>query len=270
MSTDTCPTNVATTASTIASAQAIQEQLNSALKDSGLSPTAINNLMTTVTNSITCDDECQRRKNADALKLKYEAAKANVKEAPFELTNAEKNYYEYVKGEEGYNKMMLERYTKTAKELKKKSLKKHQEIMKDIRILDRDLEATKLYERRMIELLQIRTQEYKQLKKAVDQELSSTETNDRKVEYEDHEYQGLHSVRKWITALYYFLIPCYLYFSDFFSAARYKNIITWILLVLYCIFPLLVNPISNFIFFLKDKINFYMNNKAHKNVYEDI
>ena len=166
--------------------------------------------------------------------------------------------------------MMLERYTKTAKELKKKSLKKHQEIMKDIRILDRDLEATKLYERRMIELLQIRTQEYKQLKKAVDQELSSTETNDRKVEYEDHEYQGLHSVRKWITALYYFLIPCYLYFSDFFSAARYKNIITWILLVLYCLFPLLVNPISNFIFFLKDKLNFYMNNKAPKNVYEDI
>ena len=95
-------TNVATTASTIASAQAIQEQLNSALKDSGLSPTAINNLMTTVTNSITCDDECQRRKNADALKLKYEAAKANVKEAPFELTNAEKNYYEYIEYKKTY------------------------------------------------------------------------------------------------------------------------------------------------------------------------
>lgn len=258
------------TADTIKTSQIIQKQLNEALEKSDLSPTAINNLLTTVSNSITCDDECQRRKNADALKLKYDAAKQNVKDAPFELTTAEKNYYEYIEGDEGYNKMLLERYTKTAKELKKKSLTKHEEIMKDINILYKDLETTRLYEKRMIELLKIRTQEYDQLKKAVDQDLASTETNDRKVEYEDHEYKGLHSVRTWTTALYYFLIPCYLYFSDFFSASRYKSVKTWILLVLYCLFPLLINPLADFIFFIKDQINFYMNNKAPKNVYENI
>jgi hypothetical protein len=150
------------TADTIKTSQIIQKQLNEALEKSDLSPTAINNLLTTVSNSITCDDECQRRKNADALKLKYDAAKQNVKDAPFELTTAEKNYYEYIEGDEGYNKMLLERYTKTAKELKKKSLTKHEEIMKDINILYKDLETTRLYEKRMIELKKIRTQEYDQ------------------------------------------------------------------------------------------------------------
>ena len=258
------------TAATIKSSEIVQQQLDAALKKSGMDPAAITNLLTTVSSSIVCDDECQKRKQIDALKLKYDAAKQNVKDAPFELKTAEKNYYEYAEGDEEYRKMLLERYTKTAKEMKKKSLIKHDEIMKDINILYKDLETTRIYEKRMIELLKIKTQEYDQLKQAVDQDLASTETNDRKVEYEDHEYQGLHSVRKWTTVFYYFLIPCYLYFSDFFAVARYKSVITWILLVIYCLFPLLINPLSKFIFFIKDQLNFYMNNKASKNVYEDI
>ena len=265
--TTSCPTS---TTSSIISSEKIQQELDDALEKSGLSKTSINNLLSSVANSITCDDECQKRENADKLKLKYDAAKDNLSNAPYEVNKTEKNYYEYIIGDDGYKKMLIDRYTKTAHDLKNKSIKKHDEIMKEIKVLYKDLEATKIYEKRMIELLKIRTQEFKQLKSAVEQDLGDTQKNDRKVDYENKEYKGLHNIRIWITVFYYLLIPLYLFLSDFFPAAKYKSIKIWILLILYCIFPLLINYISQLIFYLKDQINDYLDNKAPKNVYKDI
>ena len=221
-------------------------------------------------SQITCDDECQKRKQADALKQKYKDAKKNVTDAPFELTSAEKNYYEFIEGDDGYNQMLLNRYTKTARAMKKQSLEKHEKVMTDINVLEKDYDATKLYEKRMNELLELRMKQFKTLTKIVDKDIAEIETNDRKVIYEDHEYGSLHNTRKWTMAIYYFLVPCYLYFGKFFSAKKYKDIGTWILMVLYCVFPLLLNIIVGILFYLKHQIDYYLKNKAPKNVYENI
>ena len=78
------------TAATIKSGEIVQQQLDAALKKSGMDPAAITNLLTTVSSSIVCDDECQKRKQIDALKLKYDAAKQNVKPLRRIIMNTQK------------------------------------------------------------------------------------------------------------------------------------------------------------------------------------
>jgi len=247
-----------------------EQKMNAAFEKAGLPQNKINSLLDTIKSQITCDDECQKRKQADALKQKYNDAKKNVTDAPFELTTAEKNYYEFIEGDDGYNQMLLNRYTKTAKAMKKKSLGIHENVMTDIHVLEQDYEATKLYEKRMNELLELRMKQFKTLAKTVDKDIAETQTNDRKVIYEDHEFGSLHNTRKWTMSIYYFLVPCYLYYGKFFSAQKYKDIGTWILMILYCVFPLLLNVVVGILFYLKHQIDYYLKNKAPKNVYENI
>jgi len=247
-----------------------QQKINAAFEKAGLPQNKINSLLDTIKSQISCDDECQKRKQADLLKQKYKDAKQNVTDSPFELTTAEKNYYEFTEGDDGYNQMLLNRYTKSAKTMKKQSLEKHAKVMDEIYLLEQDYDATKLYEKRMNELLEIKMKELKTLENVVDTDISTTQTNDRKVIYEDHEYGTLHNTRKWTLAIYYFLVPCYLYFGKFFSEQKYTDITTWFLMILYCVFPLLINFIVGILFYLKHQMAYYLNNKAPKNVYENI
>lgn len=65
-------------------------------------------------NLLTCDAECRRNQQEDALYNDYLNAKKNVEQAPAILEEAERNFYEYSKGTEQFNKMKEQEYTSQA------------------------------------------------------------------------------------------------------------------------------------------------------------
>jgi uncharacterized membrane protein len=62
-----------------------------------------NSLITSASEAITCNSECQKQKKADTLKQKYLDSKINLLTAPNQVDVAEKNYVTFTKGELAYN-----------------------------------------------------------------------------------------------------------------------------------------------------------------------
>ena len=237
---------------------------------SELTQDKINTLISKVNNYTACDTTCRRNKDLQALKEKLSEAKNNLKNAPTAVETAEKNYYVFSEGEKGYEDRMLQRYTKTADLRKQKALTKHRELVKDITTMISDYNAETLYTQRMNELLEIKIKKNKNLKKQVDNNLSTTLTNDRRVTYEDKQLNGLHSMRKTMKYIYYSILVIYLIFGNFFKNSLYKKPIVWLYIILYIAFPFIINLISEFVFNLFHKIKYLLNNKAPKNVYTNL
>lgn len=237
---------------------------------SQLSQTQINNLIAKVNSYTDCDSTCRRNKNLQDLKDKLTTAKENLKNGPSSVSTAEKNYYVFSEGEKGYEDRMLQRYTKTADLRKQKALTKHKELIKDINTMINDYTAETLYTQRIDELLEIKIKENKKLKKQLDTDLSTTLTNDRRVTYEDKQLNGLHSFRKTMKYIYYSILVIYLIFGKFFKKALYKKPLTWLLIIIYIVFPFLINLISRLVFYLFHKMKYLLNNKSPKNVYTNL
>jgi hypothetical protein len=112
--------------------------------------------------------------------------------------------------------------------------------------------------------------ENKELKLAVDQEIGTTLTNDRKVDYEDQEFDWLKSVRGGLMLLYYLVLVLYLILGNFFRDSLYRNWKAWLAIVSYIAFPFTVYYIVLFIYAVVSKLHFFFTNKAPKNVYKNL
>ena len=244
-----------------------QNQINLALAEAGLPQNKLNALLALVRDRLSCDDNCLRERRQKELKLGLDTANRNLHDAPENVTDAEKKYYVFTKGKKGYQEMLFKRYTRKAQELKANALDKHSELMKQLYALNDDYAAETQYGYRMAELLKIREQENHELKQVIENEIAATETNDRKVVYEDYERDWLYSVRKGEILLYYLLIIFYLILGDFIPAGRYKSVRDWIILICVIVLPLLIQRISRLIFAIKDKLDYILENKAPKNVF---
>ena len=63
----------------------------------------INQMIQESSDALLCGPECQKAKTSASLLSIYEAAQENVKTAPYQLTDARKNYYVYTEGQYEYN-----------------------------------------------------------------------------------------------------------------------------------------------------------------------
>ena len=77
----------------------------------------INGLMAKSQQSLLCGPDCQKQKNLDELKQKYENAITNVNTAPQQLTDAKKKYFTALEGTAAYNKDVLADVTATAEQI---------------------------------------------------------------------------------------------------------------------------------------------------------
>ena len=186
----------------------------------------LNSLIDKISNSDNCDSTCRREKETETLKQKWLKAKQNLKSAPLRVQNAERKYYVFSEGEQGYDDMLFQRYTKTADMLKQNALAQHRDLMKNFKTMINDYNSETLYTQRMNELLKIKMKENKNLKSKLDQKLSNTLTNDRRVIYEDQQLTGLQYYRKIMTYIYFIFIVIYLIIGNFFK--EYKLSFSWI------------------------------------------
>ena len=247
-----------------------QAAINQALTDAGLPQNKINSLIELAKERLMCDSACQKEKKSADLKKKFEKAQTNLRDAPEDVSSAEKNYYVYAKGYPAYEDMLFDRYSKTAEELKKKSTQKHKKLMEEIDTYIKDYKAEVIYSKRMNELLKVRVKENRRLRIEIEDDIAVVQTNDRRVTYEDKELDSAATVRKTLRFLYYFMLVLWILLGDFFSKSRYANLKTWGLMAIYIAFPFAINKIIELIYYITGQVSYIIDNKGPKNVYASL
>ena len=232
-------------------------------KDSG----AMQSMFKNVSSMLTCDSDCQKRKKADELRRAWKSAAESEKNAPIMTSEAEKEYYVFTQGVPGYEKMLLQRYTKKAEGAKSIAQKSHKELVEELRALIADYTAETTSMKRMKELLRVRLDENKALKAAIDQDIAAVETNDRRVVYEDWAKGWLGTVGKALLWLYVITACVFIYKSPFIQSQGYKTVKGWLAPIALVVFPFIVKYISLLIWAISDKVSWFMDNKAPKDVF---
>lgn len=208
-----------------------------------------------------------------------EIAKNNYKKAKQQLITAKPLFIDAEKklflAENGqsmpeYTTMLINRYTTAAEGITSIATEKTNESIKNITSSIDDYRAVLIYYNKIDEFLKILEKENKKLKIQLENDLSSTETNDRNVVYEEHSREKLIDNRKIVYYLYYLVLVGYIIFGPFIKKQEYKNIIILILLIIYACFPLVVDYITAQLLNLYRYIKYIITNKLPKNVYINI
>ena len=160
-----------------------QQDLDNALIDAGLPQNKLNGLVAMISDKLICDSACQAQRNGDSLKKKWDLAQNNLKLAPERVDIAEKNYYVYTVGEQGYLDIIYQRNLNIAQQFKTGQINDYQTNFGDLTALLTTYNTDKDYDTRLTELLNIRTEEKKELEFKIDQYLAKVQTSGRKVVY---------------------------------------------------------------------------------------
>ena len=249
------------------SAKANEQMMAMMRKMAGKDSNAMQSMFQNVSSMLTCDSDCQKRRKADELRRAWKSAAESQKNAPIMTSEAEKEYYVFTQGVPGYEKMLLQRYTKKAEEAKSLAQKSHKELVEELRALIADYTAETISLKRMKELLRVRLDENKALKEAIDQDISAIETNDRRVVYEDWAKTWLGTVGKALLWLYIIVACVFIYKSPFIKSQGYKTVKGWLTPIALIIYPFILKYISLLLWILSDKVSWYMDNKAPKDVF---
>ena len=244
-----------------------QELIDQALINAGLPQNKLNGLVSMITDKLICDSACQKERNEKTLKKNWDLAQNNLKTAPEQVTETEKNYYIFTQGEKAYTDMIYERNLKIAQQFKTGTIDEHEKNLSELKVILKSYNSDKDYDNRLSELLKIRKDEEKELNSEIDKYISKVQTSGRKVVYEKTDMGWVNINRSFLLFIYYILFVYYLFVSDYFATAKYKDKKVWLLILAYFIFPLTINFISKKLFAIYDYIVYVFSNRKNKNVF---
>jgi hypothetical protein len=229
--------------------------------------------MSGVISSITCGEgsDCYKSKHNDYLKKIFDEKKVNLSDAPLELSRAEKNYYKYNGGQNGgnqiYNKLIIDRFARSAEQFKQNSIDKQQEFMANLAQTLKQYQAEVIFQIQMEKLLKFRQEENYNLTKNINYYEKIVQTSERKVVYENKNMDSLYIYRRMMLFIYYSCIIWFILFANFIPDKLYLKYTVWILIVLASIMPLMLNLLIKWIFFIFDVISYWLEDLPHKDVY---
>jgi len=213
------------------------------------------------------------RRNDELQKIWTDASN-NYKNAPFELSLAEKNFYEFNNGQPDgpdiYNMTIIDRFANTANDLKNNSIDKQQEFMANLTENLKQYQGEKLYSERTVQLFQVRQQENADLLKKIDMYNRILQTSERKVVYEVNDTTSLHTWRRVMLFLYYSALVSYIIFGNFIPDKLYLNKIVWLILVIVSLVPIILNLVIKWIFIIGSLIGYWLKEPPHKDVYSEL
>lgn len=229
----------------------------------------MNGIVANLQSMITCDSECQKRKNADELRRKWNNAKEDLATAPSNVQSTEQAYYVFTEGEVGYRQMLVDKYKNVANKTSASAKNTHKKLMDDLETLLGNYTAQVSSVNRLKELLQVRINENRELSLAQDNNISNVQTNDRRVVYENWAQKWLHTIKKIFLILYIALAIFFLYTGTFYQKNGYATIEGWIMPVVLTAFPFLIYMFVLRIGEMYNILNWYANNKVSKDVYSE-
>lgn len=215
------------------------DSITNNLKEEGLSPDVINNLMTQMNNLIRCGPTCQKNNKIDELKKKYEKAQEEVHSAPERLNNARKNYYEYAYGDNYYQEYEGKKGLEKAKKMKKKIKQRAKEQMEELEDTIKNNIALKKSEKHLRTLLDKLNVSNASMTNNMDKKISIAKTSDRKVYYENEEIENMQFYKNILRNIYRFLMAVYVFL--FFYRKKYQNKKDIIVILFFFISPYIID-----------------------------
>jgi hypothetical protein len=231
---------------------------------------------TDVISMITCPigSACYKTKHSQLLKKVMDDDKKYYDSAPLQLSRSEKNYYVYNFGEDGgdeiYNKLIIDRFARTAEEFKKNSIDKQQQFMSDLLQSIKQYQAALMFKNQMATLLKMRQGEQDDLKKNINYYQKILQTSERKVVYENKNMDGLYMYRRIMIFLYYAGLISFIIFGNFIPDRLYTKWTVWVIVVILAIIPIIMNMLLMWIFLLYDTVSYWFAELPHKNVYYNL
>jgi hypothetical protein len=150
-----------------------------------------NSLINKASNAIMCDSNCQKQKQAETLKQKFQAAQANLATAPGQLQVAERNYVTLTQGTGAYSELqdqqLSDQAQKIADQISELVTAASAEITTDIESYNGLLINFK----NVVELHHKYLMENVKLEKKLKDEIDDVSKNDRKTYYENQEIDNL-------------------------------------------------------------------------------
>lgn len=224
---------------------------------------SLNELIKKSNQQTSCGPDCQKEKKIEDLKSKYESEKANLSQGPENLAESRKNYFVYAFGNKYNDDFNDKLYTKEANDKVNTMKKQHAEDVEEITSLINDYESTYIYKGNMSDLSDKYEDENNTLKKEIDTNEKSKATNDRKVYYENQQIEDIQYYKSLIKIVYW--VTLVLYTFVFLYDGFYKNIKMDVMLILFYIYPYVIDIIVSKIFY----IIAYLKRYIPKNVYLD-
>ena len=120
------------------------------------------------------------------------------------------------------------------------------------------------------DLLQVRLKQNKNYKQKLDASNKIVQTNDRKVVYENWAKQGLSTTGKILNIIYAIIFIVFIVITVRNPDFNFKNYKSYIPIVIFLIIPFIIKYIALLIKYIYNNLNFYLNNKAPKNVYTNL
>jgi hypothetical protein len=248
---------------------AVAAQVNRAIGDA-MGEANLLNKLNSLAKLVTCDAECQRSKQLEVLRQRFDYWTRTLQEAPEEVAQTEQALVTFEKGADAYNLLIFGRNTQTAADAQAKADKAHAIVKEDIDVLVRQYGIDSQLAHRVQEVLIAKTAEYVKLKQAENQLDQDKSTLGRKVAYEDGDLTKLKYFHKALLFFYYTVLFVYIVFGSYFSKAQYMNPAVWIILVNYLLFPWVAYWVTVQLFTVKNVTQHVLREVPHQNVYRNI
>ena len=207
-------------------------------------------------------------------KTAYQAAQATMTSAPIDLSRAEKNYYVYNDGKSGgnqvYDALIIDRFSKTAQEFRTNSIDMQQQYMADLSQALRQYQAEVTFLAQSQKLLKTRQEEHKLLIQNINYYKKIVETSERKVVYENKNMDNLYTYRRLMIFVYYAALIGFIIFGNFIPDQLYRKYTIWIILVIVAIIPIILNIVIKWLFIFYDLLSYWFGELPHKDVYVNL
>lgn len=204
----------------------------------------INQLVAQSSQSLLCGPgtECERAKNTEDLQKKYLAAQTTVQNAPYLESHAEKDFYVYTQGDAAYNALVNKRLREKAEAKANEFLSTFNENVTNATQLNDILSSLTTNYQHVLELSNTYLEENSILKAKIETFGTDLVTSDRKTFYEIQNYDILKS---WYTIWYwmYYVLVVVFAVGIFISKSSYSLIAKIGLLVLFALYPYIINYI---------------------------
>ena len=217
------------------------EAFNNTLNNAGFDTDTINNSLKIANENASCNSECQKQNNINILWQNWQEILNLKKDLPEQEEEAHKKWYIAVNGEEAYYNLIQERLTEKTNEQIQSNSNKNNNLQNEINNLEEKNKKLVEVNNTLRDYENKLNSENKLLEINLDEIIGNINKNNRKFDYENIEIKNILVTKYFVIFLYYIIFVLFIIFGNLSVNNFYKNKKIIILMILYIIFPFLVN-----------------------------
>ena len=193
---------------------------------------------------LNCNEECQRKRKIDELLVKYEAAVKNVESADEELEDAERNYYVFSRGQQYYDNMMTDKYTKAINTELEGITSDYRKEYRELSALIKYNTDQRTYQDNYRKIMEYKGEQVSENSKNINDTESDVNVENRKVFYDSQKGEFYNKLNNALFYIYY-IVVLVLAGIVFGIQKKYSNRKAIGVIVFLLAYPFIVNPLYN-------------------------